>query len=106
MFSRGSKTRAGLRPATKRSSSFFVSTHDQRYILTAEPEAVAQYMIDHLLSGLVRHIIEIALRIGRLIVHRRRNDAALDRHDRGDQLDRAGGGDQMAQHALAAGNRY
>src|SRR6478609_5798469 len=64
----------------------YESTHNERYVLTAEAEAIAQDVIDFLLAGLVRHVIEIAFGVGGLVIDRRRNHAALDRHDRCDQF--------------------
>src|SRR6266852_7366593 len=66
------------------------STHDQRRVLAAEAEAVAEDVIHALLARRVRDVIEIAFRIGCFIVDRRRQHAALDRQDRRDQLHRAG----------------
>ena len=55
-------------------------------------------MIDRYLACFVRHVVEIAYRIGRLVVDRRRNDAVLhdERADRG--FEAAGSAEEMAGH--------
>jgi hypothetical protein len=56
--------------------------------------------VDFRLAGLVRHIVEIALRVRRVEVHRRRKNAVANREHAADHLHRAGGCNQVAHHAL------
>ena len=53
-----------------------------------------------LLARLVRHVVEIALGVGRLVVDRRRDDARLDRHRRDGGFQAAGGAEEVAGHRL------
>ena len=78
---------------------------DQRDILTAKAKAIGEHMLDTGFTGLVGNVVEIAVRILDFVVDRRWEDAPADGHDTGDQFHRAGGGDQVAEHALAAGDR-
>src|SRR5206468_3634242 len=52
-----------------------VLADDQRDVLAAEPEAVAQYMPDPLLAGHIRNVIEVAFGVGNLVVDSGRQDA-------------------------------
>ena len=52
--------------------------------------------------AVVGDVVQVALRVGRVIVDRRRQHAVADRHQADDQLGRAGRGDQVAHHALGA----
>src|SRR5438067_1064226 len=65
----------------------FEPTDDQRDVLAAETEAVAQHVVDALFAGLVGNVVQIALGIGGLVVDRRRQHAALQDHHARDQLD-------------------
>ena len=52
----------------------------------------------------VGHVVEIAVRIAGLIVHRRRQHVLVNCQEAGDCLDTSGSRDQMAHHALDAGD--
>ena len=54
----------------------------------------------------VGDVVEVAVVVGVVEVHRRRHDAVADRQQAGDRLDRAPGGDQVAGHALGARDRH
>ena len=53
----------------------------------------------------VRHVVEVAVRVGRLVVDRRRQDALLEREHRDDRLDAAGGAEEVAGHRLRRRHR-
>ena len=57
-------------------------------------------------AGLVGDVVEVAVGVGVVEVDRRRQDAVADRQQADDRLDAAGGGDQVAHHALGAGDRH
>src|SRR5437588_7949773 len=71
-----------------------------RAVVAAEAEAVGDCPADTRLASLVRHVIEIAVRVGRLVIDGRVNQAALDRQGGRDQLDAARSAEQVADHAL------
>ena len=73
--------------------------------MAAEAERVRDADLDLLLPRLVRDVVEVARRIGRRLVDRRRQDPALEREDREDRLDRAGGAEAVAGRALRRGDR-
>src|SRR5262249_5666332 len=81
------------------------SADDERDILPAEAKAVAEHVAYAFFAGRVRDVVEVAVRVGVLVVDRGWQHAFAQGHDTGDQLDGAGGGDQVADHALAAGDR-
>src|SRR4051794_38411951 len=78
------------------------SFHDDRVILPAEAEAVAHGNVALRLPRLVRHIIQVALRIRLGEVHGWWENLIADRQNAGDELHRARGGDEVAHHALDA----
>src|SRR5207248_2891109 len=94
-----------LTPRKAASGSIGEPRDNQRHILPAEAEAIAQDMIDAFFAGGVGDVVEVAIRVGCFVIDRRRDDAAANGHDAGDQFGSAGGGDQVAEHALAAGDR-
>src|SRR5262245_28458055 len=77
-----------------------VLLEEQRGVGPAEAEGVVQRHLDRLLAGLVRDVVEIALRIGRLVVDGRRHDVARDRQRRDGRLQAAGRPQQVAGHRL------
>ena len=54
----------------------------------------------------VRDVVEVALRVGVVEVDRRRQDPVADRQQADDRLDAPGSRDQVAHHALGAGDRH
>ena len=56
-------------------------------------------------SRLVRHIIEVAFRIGKLVVDRRKDDRTIHAHKRQYRLDRPGCTYGVAEHGLVAAHR-
>jgi hypothetical protein len=60
------------------------ATHGERHVVPAEPEAVAQRHVDVALDGSVRHVVQVALGVGRPVIDRRRNGAVAD----GERADR------------------
>src|SRR5262245_21812954 len=69
-------------------SSIQAADHDAA-VVSAEAEAVGDRPADTHLAGGVRHVIQVALGVGRTVVDRRVNDAVLDRQRCGNQLDAA-----------------
>src|SRR5579859_6189310 len=77
---------------------------DHAAVVAAEAEAVGDGPPYPHLARRVRHVIEIAGRIGSAKVDGGMDDARLDAHHGGDQLDAAAGAEQVADHALGAAN--
>ena len=77
---------------------------DQAGVVAAEAEVVRQRDIDVDLPRLVRHVVEVALRVGSLVVDRRRNGIPLAGEDRQDRLDRAGGAEAVSGRAFGGGD--
>ena len=73
-------------------------------VVAAEAEAVRHDAVDPGLAGDVGDVVEVAPLVGVVEVDRRRDDAGVDRQRRGDQLDAAGGAEQVAELALGAGD--
>src|SRR5262249_34655673 len=73
---------------------------DERAVVAAEAETVGDGAADAHLAGGVGDVIEVAIRVGRLVVNGRVDDAGAQRLDAGDQLDAAAGAEQVAGHAL------
>src|SRR5436309_1215313 len=48
------------------------ATDNHGRVLSAEAEAVAQHMLDVLFARHIRYVVQVALRVGRLVVDRRR----------------------------------
>ena len=70
-----------------------------------EGEVVRHRDVDVEGPRLVRHVVEVALRVGLREVRGRRRDLLLDRLDDDDVLDRAGCAEQVADHRLRAADR-
>ena len=68
--------------------------------MAAEPERIRQHRVDSLRARDVGYIVEIAVRVGVLVVDRRRQTTLQDRFDANDRFDRAAGADQVTGHAL------
>src|SRR5262249_48190766 len=58
---------------------------NERNVLPPEAEAVAQGVADPVLPRLVGHVVEVAVGVGRVVVDRRRQPAAPEHLDAGDQ---------------------
>src|SRR5207249_2144346 len=56
--------------------------------------------VDRHLAGFVRDVIEIAIRVGRFVIDRRRNDVVADGEGADGGLDGAGRAEQVAGHGL------
>src|SRR5262249_37817095 len=77
-------------------------TDNERNVLPSETKTVAEYVLDFFFAGRIGHIVQIALRIGVFIIDCWRKHAFTQGHDRNDELNGAGRGDQVSDHALAA----
>src|SRR5436190_16015856 len=70
------------RASTRAGSSALETAEDQRAVGAAEPKGVRQRGVDAQRPGDVRHVVEIAVRVGRVVVSRGRSDVVADREDR------------------------
>src|SRR5712691_338695 len=77
----------------------------KRRVRTAKTESIAQRDLDFLRARLVRDVVEVAVWIGLLVVHRRRQDAMVEREGRRDGLDAPGGAKEMPGHGLGGRDR-
>ncbi len=75
---------------------------DDRRVVPAEAEAVAHHRAELAFPRRVRRVVQIAIRIGRVVVDRRRADVVLERLHADHQLHAAAGAQQMAELALGA----
>src|SRR6185312_10114671 len=57
------------------------------------------------LASRVRHVVEVAGRVGRVEIDGGMDDARLQSHHGGDEFHAAGGAEQVADHALGAADR-
>src|SRR5687767_5453618 len=62
----------------------------QRAVMPAEAEAVGDGVADPGLARFVGHVVQVAVRIRRVVVDGRMDDAVLEGQRRGDQLHAAG----------------
>src|SRR5687767_1653004 len=85
----------------KRPSLFGVSFKNQARVSAPESKAVREHAIDFRLAGLVRNVIEIAFRIGDLVVYRRRQFLFADRKHRDNRFDPASGPEGMPGHRFS-----
>src|SRR5439155_9223911 len=75
-----------------------VNREDQRGVRPAEAERVRHHVTDLLLARLIRDVVEIALRIGHLVVDRRRDDPCLHDLCCDRRFQSAGRAEEMAGH--------
>ena len=75
------------RPASSTLRCARILAERQRRVRPAEPECVAERDLHVLLPRLVRHVVEVALGIGRLVVDRRRQDPVMKGEHGGNGLD-------------------
>ena len=69
-----------------------------------KPKLLDRAMFDLRLAGGVGDVVEVALVVGVVEVERGRDDAVVDGHGADDQLDAAGGAQQVAGGALGGGD--
>src|ERR1035437_3087397 len=69
-------------------------------VMAAESERVAEHHVHAPRHRLVRRVVEVALRVRRLVADRRRNDVVLDRERAEDELDGARRSQHVAGGAL------
>ncbi len=72
----------------------------ERAVLRAEPDAVAEGVLDGGRASLVRHVVEVAGRVGAIEVDRRRQEAVAHGEQRRRHPGRAAGALRMADHGL------
>src|SRR5438132_71171 len=77
---------------------------DDAAVVAAEAEAIGDGTANAGFACHVGDVVEVAVGVGRLIVDRGMEDAALDAEDGGDHLDGAAGAKEMADHTLGAGD--
>src|ERR1700722_2356505 len=92
----------GIAPWTGRSVSVPHFAEDQRGVDSAEAERVVQGDVDGLVAADIGDYIEVAGRVGGLIIERRRDMAALDRQRAEDRFDRARGAERMGGEGLGS----
>src|SRR5262249_51161222 len=80
-------------------------TDNERNVLSSETKAVAENVLDLFFASHVGHVVQVALRIRVLIIYCWRKHAFTQGHDGNDELNGAGGGDEVSNHALAATHR-
>src|SRR5581483_3765558 len=73
---------------------------DEGRVVAAEPERVRDGHLDVLLPCLVRHVVQIALRVGVVEVDGRRDQPAVEGHHAGGGLDGARRAEQVPVHRL------
>src|SRR5690349_11267266 len=78
------------------------SARDDRRVVSAEAEAVAHYRVQLALARRVRRIVQIAIRIGRVVVDGLRADVVLQRLHADDELHATARAEQMPELALRA----
>ena len=81
-----------------------VAADQQAGVMAAEAEAVGHDVVDAGLAGDVGDVVEVAAFAGVVEVDRGGKDAGVDGQGRGDQLDAAGGAQEVAELALGAGD--
>ena len=81
-----------------------VAADQQAGVVAAEAEAVGHDVVDAGFAGDVGDVVEVAAFAGVVEVDGRGKDAGVDGQGRGDQLDAAGGAEQVAELALGAGD--
>src|SRR3954452_20677746 len=95
-----------VRRALSRAASLLVVLlDDNRGVVPAEAERVRGGDPDVRLARLVRDVVEVTVRIGVLVVDRRRQDAVLHGQGREDRLDRAGRAETVTRRALRRRDR-
>src|SRR5262249_62101089 len=78
---------------------------DDRGVVAAEAERVRHRSRELRRAGRIRHVVEIALGIGLLVVDRGREGLLLQRQCGEDRLDRAGSAEAVPRRALRRGDR-
>src|SRR5258708_1568446 len=63
-------------------------------------------MTGALFPSLIGNVIQVAFRVGHVVVDRRGEDATTNGHNANDHFDSPSGGDEMAQHTFAAAHRH
>ena len=76
--------------------------HGQAAVVPAETEAVGEDPAHPCLACLVRHVVQIASGIGRLVVDGGVDQAVLDGQGANDQLYATAGPERVTKHALGA----
>ena len=77
-----------------------VAPHDEGSVLPAEAETRREGRMHRLLAGAVRHVIQVAARVGVRLVDCRRQHTLMKRQRQRGRLDGAGGANQVADHRL------
>mmetsp|Transcript_13849 Transcript_13849/g.35900 ORF Transcript_13849/g.35900 Transcript_13849/m.35900 type:complete len:471 (-) Transcript_13849:72-1484(-) len=104
MEARGHSGWSAFGVAETRGQSLFVALEEERRIVAAEAKVVRDYGLERLADGRLHigRVVEIELRVGRLVVDRRRNLARLEHLDRDRGLDGASCAQEVARHRLGA----
>src|SRR3970040_128390 len=83
-----------------------ISAGDHDGVVSADPERVGHHGVDVSLTRLVGDVVEVALRIGMLVVDRWRDGTTVDRQHASNELHRPGRAEQVAHHGLRGTHGY
>src|SRR5258708_36890458 len=78
---------------------------NQRSVSAAEAKGIGEYDIDLRFARLIRHIVQVAVRIGRRVVHGWRDDLIAQRQDTDASFEASRAAEQMSGHALRRTHR-
>src|SRR6266487_4471079 len=81
------------------------AAYDERDILAAKPERVGEGRVKCVCTRVVRHVIQVTLRIGSLEVDRGGEYLVAERKCDGDEFERTSRGDGMTRHGLGRAYR-
>src|SRR5262245_46721197 len=80
------------------------ASNHQRDVLAAKAKTVGKREVEWSRARLVGDVVQVAIRVGVLVVDRRRQYTVANRHQADDHLGDPGSGNQVAHHALGAGD--
>ena len=72
--------------------------------MSAKTEVIRDSHVDRHLAGLVRHVVEVTIRVRILEIQRRRHDAMTDSKGTDGGFDATSGAQQVTRHGLGRGN--
>src|ERR1700733_15037777 len=82
-------------------SSFSEFLENQAAVGAATPERIRQHVFDGYGTRMIRHVIQVALRIGGFVIDRRRSDLIANRQHADPRLDSARATEKMAGHGFS-----
>src|ERR1035438_8258712 len=78
----------------------------QRGVRSPKPKGVGQHYVQRGFSWLIRYVVQVALRIGRGVIHRWRDHLVSQCQDADARFQTAGTAQQVAGHALGGTDRH